>query len=130
MPTTCSTCIEYFDTFFAGVTTELRTDFWREAIELAPRLAGRDRAQLWSVLWYDFQPFTDLYLTLYRRRSQKLAFAPEALLGMDALIPREKSIIDVAHARQARRRRRRHAAGAAQAGRPPRPRPTPSCRAR
>jgi len=86
--------IEYFDTFFAGVTAELRTDFWREAIDLAPRLSGRDRARLWSVLWYDFQPFTDLYLTLYEGL-EKLDFAPEALLGMDALIPREKSIIDV-----------------------------------
>ncbi|MBS0521398.1 MAG: virulence factor [Proteobacteria bacterium] len=86
--------IEYFDTFFAGITAELRTDFWREAIDLAPRLSGRDRARLWSVLWYDFQPFTDLYLTLYEGL-EKLAFAPEALLGMDALIPREKSIIDV-----------------------------------
>ena len=86
--------IEYFDTFFAGITAELRTDFWREAIELAPRLSGRDRARLWSVLWYDFQPFTDLYLTLYDGL-QKLGHAPEALLGMDALIPREKSIIDV-----------------------------------
>lgn len=86
--------IEYFDTFFAGVTAELRTDYWREAIELAPRLAGRDRAGLWSLLWYDFQPFTDLYLTLYDGL-EKLAFAPEALLGMDALTPREKSIIDV-----------------------------------
>jgi hypothetical protein len=86
--------IEYFDTFFAGVTSELRTEYWREAIDLAPRLSGRDRAKLWSVLWYDFQPFTDLYLTLYEGL-EKLAFAPEALLGMDALIPREKSIIDV-----------------------------------
>lgn len=86
--------IEYFDTFFAGVTAELRIDYWREAIELAPRLSGRDRARLWSVLWYDFQPFTDLYLTLYDGL-HKLGFAPEALLGMDALIPREKSIVDV-----------------------------------
>jgi len=86
--------IEYFDSFFAGVTSELRTDYWREAIDLAPRLSGRDRAKLWSVLWYDFQPFTDLYLTLYEGL-EKLDFAPEALLGMDALIPREKSIIDV-----------------------------------
>ena len=86
--------IEYFDTFFAGVTAELRTDYWREAIDLAPRLSGQDRARLWSVLWYDFQPFTDLYLTLYDGL-QKLGHAPEALLGMDALIPREKSIVDV-----------------------------------
>ena len=86
--------IEYFDTFFAGVTAELRADFWREAIDLAPRLSGRDRAQLWSVLWCDFKPFTDLYLTLYDGL-QKLAFAPEAMLGMEALIPREKSIVDV-----------------------------------
>jgi hypothetical protein len=86
--------IEYFDTFFAGVTAELRTDFWREAIDLAPRLSGQDRARLWSVLWYDFQPFTDLYVTLYDGL-QKLNHAPEALLGMDALIPREKSIVDV-----------------------------------
>src|ERR1700760_1075457 len=86
--------IEYFDTFFAGITSELRTEYWREAIELAPRLSGRDRARLWSVLWYDFQPFTDLYLTLYDGL-EKLSHAPEALLGMDALIPREKSIVDV-----------------------------------
>ena len=86
--------IEYFDTFFAGVTAELRTDYWREAIDLAPRLSGHDRARLWSILWYDFQPFTDLYVTLYEGL-QKLAHAPEALLGMDALIPREKSIVDV-----------------------------------
>ena len=86
--------IEYFDTFFAGITAELRTEYWREAIELAPRLSGQDRARLWSVLWYDFQPFTDLYLTLYDGL-QKLSHAPEALLGMDALIPREKSIVDV-----------------------------------
>ena len=86
--------IEYFDTFFAGITAELRTEYWREAIELAPRLSGHDRARLWSVLWYDFQPFTDLYLTLYDGL-QKLSHAPEALLGMDALIPREKSIVDV-----------------------------------
>ena len=86
--------IEYFDTFFAGITSELRTEYWREAIELAPRLSGVDRARLWSVLWYDFQPFTDLYLTLYEGL-QKLSHAPEALLGMDALIPREKSIVDV-----------------------------------
>jgi hypothetical protein len=86
--------IEYFDTFFAGVTAELRTDYWREAIDLAPRLSGHDRARLWSVLWYDFEPFTDLYHTLYDGL-QKLSFAPEALLGMDALIPREKSIVDV-----------------------------------
>ena len=86
--------IEYFDTFFAGVTAELRTDYWREAIDLAPRLSGHDRARLWSILWYDFQPFTDLYITLYEGL-QKLAHAPEALLGMDALIPREKSIVDV-----------------------------------
>ena len=46
------------------------------------------------MLWYDFQPFTDLYLTLYEGL-EKLAHVPEALLGMDALIPREKSIIDV-----------------------------------
>ncbi len=46
------------------------------------------------MLWYDFQPFTDLYLTLYDGL-EKLGHAPEALLGMDALIPREKSIIDV-----------------------------------
>ena len=86
--------IEYFDTFFAGVTAELRTDFWREAIDLAPRLSGRDRVQLWSLLWYDFQPLTDLYLTLYDGL-QKLGFASEASLGMAALIPREKSIVDV-----------------------------------
>ncbi len=87
--------IEYFDTFFAGVTAGAahrllaRGDrFWRRGCR------GRDRARLWSVLRYDFQPFTDLYLTLYDGL-QKLSHALEALLGKDALIPREKSIVDV-----------------------------------
>ena len=116
--------IEYFDTFFAGVTAELRTEYWREAIDLAPRLSGRDRARLWSVLWYDFQPFTDLYLTLYEGlREARLRARGAARHGRAD--PAREEHRRRADARQARRRRRRHAAGAAQAGRRPRARPTP-----
>ena len=111
--------IEYFDTFFAGVTAELRTDYWREAIDLAPRLSGHDRARLWSVLWYDFQPFTDLYLTLLRRAAEALLRARGAARHGRADPAREEHRRRP-HARPPRRRRRGHPAGAAQAGRRPR----------
>ena len=121
--------IEYFDTFFAGVTAELRTDYWREAIELAPRLSGHDRARLWSVLWYDFQPFTDLYLTLYDGL-QKLGHRARGAARHGRADPARKEHRRRADARSAGRRFRRSAAGAAQAGRRPHVARRAICRAR
>ncbi|MGE0422075.1 MAG: virulence factor SrfC family protein [Reyranellaceae bacterium] len=86
--------IEYFDAYFKGKTAAFHVDFWREAIDLAPRLSGTDRARLWSLLWYDFEPFNKLYDILFEGL-RKLGFADEAFCPMSALHPREDSIIDV-----------------------------------
>ncbi|TXL77085.1 virulence factor [Vineibacter terrae] len=86
--------IEYFDGYFKGMTQDFHVDFWREALHLAPRLAGPDRARLWSLLWYDFEPYTKLFNDLFAGL-KKLGFAEEAHCQIDALVPRENSIIDV-----------------------------------
>jgi len=86
--------IEYFDVYFKGVTADFHVDFWREAIKLAPRLRAVDRGRLWSLLWFDYEPFTQLY-RLLMDGLRKLAFADDAHCSMDALRVREKSIIDV-----------------------------------
>jgi len=68
--------------------------FWDEAIDLAPRLPVAERAQLLSVLWGRHEPFTRLYERL-ARGLEALGGAEVAFTGLDALVPREKSIIDV-----------------------------------
>ena len=86
--------MEYFQSHFPKRTSAFRDDFWREAIELAPRLEGRDRARLWSLFWYDFQAFTDLFIELYEGLRQ-LDFPSSAYAEIGALVPRAGSIIDV-----------------------------------
>ncbi len=85
---------EYFTANFRGQTAHLRSGFWDEAIELAPRLDTFYRGRLWSLIWADFDPFTRLWSDL-QKGLQQLQFASEANLSIGALIPREKSIIDV-----------------------------------
>lgn len=86
--------MDYFKTHFPKRTGAFTDNFWREAIELAPRLDGRDRARLWSLFWYDFKPFTDLFIELFDGLS-RLDFATTAHAEIGAVIPRERSIIDV-----------------------------------
>jgi len=86
--------MEYLQTHFPKRTGLFREDFWREAMALAPRLEGRDRARLWSLFWHDFQPFTDLFVELYDGLRQ-LGFATNAYAELKALVPRSGSIIDV-----------------------------------
>ncbi len=69
-------------------------DFWEEAVDLGPRLSVGDRAELFSLIWGRHEAFTRLY--------ERLARALEALDGegevfarLDALKPRETSIVDV-----------------------------------
>ena len=71
------------------------TAFWDEAAELAPKLALPDRTKLLSLLWGRHEPFTRLFQLLVDALS-KLGFAGDAFCRLDALIPREQSIIDVA----------------------------------
>ncbi len=72
----------------------LQKAFWQRAMELAPGLPLQGRAQLFSLLWDKVENFTELYLKLCHVL-QTLGRAEEAFCPIEALIPRDKSIIDV-----------------------------------
>ncbi len=72
----------------------LQRAYWERAIELAPGLNLDGRARLFSLLWGKVEHFTDLYKALCQVL-QAIGRAEEAYCGIDALIPRENSIIDV-----------------------------------
>lgn len=88
---------EYFAARFAGhpVFRELGADFWREAAELAPRLELAERAELFALLWNELPAFTATAVRLFEALGA-LGHAEEAFLPIEALIPREASVIDVA----------------------------------
>jgi hypothetical protein len=85
---------EYLQSHFPKRSAVFSDEDWKQIIELAPRLTGRDRAQLWALLWYDFAPFTNLYLELFDGL-RLLGFAGRAFADISALHPRADSIIDV-----------------------------------
>jgi len=71
----------------------LRT-FWEEAADIAPRLTRGDREDFFSIIWGHHKPLGHLY----RKLADALAAIDHAevvYVGLDALIPRETSIIDV-----------------------------------
>ncbi len=72
----------------------LQKAYFERAIELAPGLNLQGRAKLFALLWDNVAPFTELYLTLCKVL-QSLSHAQEAYCPIEALIPRENSIIDV-----------------------------------
>lgn len=89
---------EYIHKYFRGkarVQQLLDRHFWTRAIPLAPVLDDTDRARLFGLIWDAVPAFTSLLEALFGALRQ-LAFAPEAFCGAEALIPRERSIIDVA----------------------------------
>ncbi|SLN48803.1 Putative bacterial virulence factor [Falsiruegeria litorea R37] len=67
---------------------------WEEAAVIAPGLSLPDRAAFFALIWGGHQPFSDLYIRLAGALGQ-LGHADEAFAGLDALVPRETSIIDV-----------------------------------
>ncbi|WP_164660982.1 virulence factor SrfC family protein [Tropicibacter sp. Alg240-R139] len=67
---------------------------WEEAAVIAPGLSLPDRAAFFAVIWGGHQPFSNLYIRLAGALAQ-LGHAEEAFAGLDALVPRETSIIDV-----------------------------------
>lgn len=77
-----------------AVVQKLETLYWPKAIRLAGRLAPEDRAALFELLWDEAKPFTGLYLRL-RAVLDALGHPDEAFCGKEALLPRERSIIDV-----------------------------------
>lgn len=94
---------DYFTRNFRGVARirALNEEFWERAAKLLPRLDAPSRGRLLSVLWGESEGFSNLYTRLYSAL-QKLNFTSDAYssLGSDsvpgALLPRSKSVIDVA----------------------------------
>ena len=86
----------YFERYFKGFERVrlLRHGFWEQAAQLAPRLRIQDRAKLFGVIWGGVEAFSQLYMRLYSGL-QALNFATDACAGLEALLPREQSIIDV-----------------------------------
>ncbi|MFA5119856.1 virulence factor SrfC family protein [Zavarzinia sp.] len=87
---------EYFEKYFkpqAGIRA-LSASFWARAADLAPRLSLVDRAELFAAIWNFIPELTRLYLRL-AQGLEKLGHAGEAWVGIEALVPRETSIIDV-----------------------------------
>jgi len=88
---------EYFDKHFRGHAILAALDaagYWRRVAEIAPRLAAADRAALFAPLWGMVPQFTSICASLIEALAQ-LGFAADAFCGLDALTPRETSIIDV-----------------------------------
>jgi hypothetical protein len=69
--------------------------FWPTAIALAPKLDAAGRVQLFSIIWNSVEPLANLYRRL-QTAIEALGHADQAFSPLDALIPRETSIIDVA----------------------------------
>ncbi|MCL6283941.1 putative virulence factor [Ruegeria sp. 2012CJ41-6] len=86
---------EYIDSHFGreAYAAALRP-LWEDAAQILPGLSRADRAAFLSLLWGGHAPFCELYLTLADALAQ-LDHASQAFAGLDALVPREASIIDV-----------------------------------
>ena len=87
---------EYVSSRFraAAVVQKLEHLYWPKVIQSAGRLDTADRAALFGLLWEEAEPFTGLYQTL-KRLLDALGHPDEAFCGREALLPRERSIIDV-----------------------------------
>ncbi len=71
-----------------------QSGYWTELEELAPRLPIEERVKLYEFLWGGVETLTRVYLQLYRALD-RLGFSAEAFCALDALQPRENSIINV-----------------------------------
>ena len=87
---------EYVSNSFGGMSRAAALDevYWSDAIEMAPRLCLDDRAKLFGIIWDGIPEFNDMFLSLATDLA-KLDNDEEAFCAMDALVPREASIIDV-----------------------------------
>lgn len=80
-----------FKTRFPGLK---ELGYWEFAQASLPQLGLADRARFYSVLWGGITEFTDLFLRL-AGWLDRLGYAPGACAALEALMPRERSIIDV-----------------------------------
>lgn len=85
----------YFEANFLGSAyAQGLTAFWDEAAELAPQLNVAERRALLGLLWGNHDLFGELYESL-ARALEGLGHPKEAFAAIEALKPRETSIIDV-----------------------------------
>jgi hypothetical protein len=68
--------------------------FWEDAADIAPGLSPEDRAAFLAPIWGGHSAFSALYVQLARALA-RIGHAEEVFVGLDALTPRETSIIDV-----------------------------------
>lgn len=87
---------EYFEGLFRGhpLIPGLGSAFWIQATSIAPRLPVSERAGFFSLLWNGHEAFTAAARELLQALAA-LDFPDEAFVPLDALSPRETSIIDV-----------------------------------
>lgn len=86
---------EYMARNFSKRLTFLQpSGYWDFAFAHACELGIQDRARLFSVLWGGIEEFTALFISLVEALDA-LGYPPEAHAAIEALTPRERSIIDV-----------------------------------
>lgn len=88
---------EYLDNDFRAKprVQELERVYWDEALELGPKLDLEGRVRLYALIWDEVEEFTALLRELLTAL-ETLGHPETCFCAMDALIPRDKSIIDVA----------------------------------
>ena len=86
---------DYFTSHFSHLAYFASlADYWNRAVDLVPRVNLATRTGLLAVLWGRHAPLTDLYLAL-AKNLEALGGAGDAFVPLEALVPRESSIIDV-----------------------------------
>lgn len=74
---------------------ELERSYWDEALKLGPKLDLEGRIRLYALIWDEVEEFTGLLRRLLSA-VEELGHPETCFCSLDALLPREKSIIDVA----------------------------------
>lgn len=72
----------------------LTPEIWSEMRQLVPQLALEDRIAVYALLWLQEDPLTVAARVLIRAL-ESLNHADAAIVGLEAVIPRDRSIIDV-----------------------------------
>ena len=86
---------EYFRAYFStGVEAFTRAGYWDALTRFGHRLPTAARIKLYALLWGNLEDFTRLFILLHDAL-EKLQHAPQARASLEALEPRETSIIDV-----------------------------------
>lgn len=88
---------EYLDNDFRAKprVQELERSYWDEALELGPGLDLEGRIQLYALIWDEVEELTELLRRLLCAL-ETLGYPETCFCAIDALVPRDRSIIDVA----------------------------------